>query len=218
MDRFIAGSSEEERKNNVALGRFKAPGKGDFPLAMKKYVDLVYNTNLPDHLKRYTFTPVNMPSRMALQDAPLQGLEHQQISALVSDDEMLEWVRRSFQARMQSAMALPLLSDLSVADVLAVRGLPEWEPFKNAQQQILDNPLQGLDSLQPFQKAFDRFQHALSEWYNRTYKRDQTLQRYCTVVTWVLSIGGIGVTAVAGSHLGMVPHDLLDLTIPEVAK
>jgi hypothetical protein len=218
VDCFIAGSSDEERKNNVALGRFKAPGKDDFLLEMKKYVDLVYNTNLPDRLRRYTFTPVNMPSRMALQDAPSHGFGHQQISDLVSDDETLEWVRRSFMDRMQSAMDLPLLSDLGVADVLAIRGLPEWEPFKNAQQQILQNPLRVLESLQAFQESFDRFQHALSDWYNDKYKRDQTIQRYCNVVTWVLSIGGVGVTAVAGSHLGTVPHDLLDLTIPEVAK
>jgi hypothetical protein len=218
IDRFIAGSSDEERKNNVALGRFRAPGKDDYLLEMKKYVDLVYNTNLPDRLRRYTFTPVDMPSRMALQDAPSHSFGHQQISDLVSDDETLEWVRRSFMERIQSAMDLPLLSDLNVADVLAIRGLPEWESFKNAQQQILQNPLRVLEDLPTFQESFDRFQRALSGWYNDKYKRDQTIQRYCNVVTWVLSIGGIGITAVAGSHIGTVPHDLLDLTIPEAAK
>ena len=202
-DRFSEGGIEE----NVVVGRFKPPGKDDpFLLELKKYVDLVYNVNLPDHLRRYTFTPANMPSRMALQDAPGQGFRHEQISALISDPDALESVRRSFMATTQAAMNLPLLSELSVADVLAIRDLPEWESFKDGQAQILQNPLQCLDNLPAFQESFDRFQRALSGWYNRTYGRNETVQRYCSFVSLALSIGGTIV--VAGSHLGSVPHDL----------
>lgn len=75
QDLFAAGDDDKERRRNVALGRFKTPGPDNpFLLELKKYVDLVYNVNLPDHLKRYTFTPVNMPSRMALQDMPGKGI------------------------------------------------------------------------------------------------------------------------------------------------
>jgi hypothetical protein len=217
-DLFVAGDTDEKRRENVALGKFKKPSAGDpFLLELKKYVDLVYNVNLPDHLRRYTFTPVNMPSRMALQDKPRDDdYTHEQIRTMVSNPEALEWIRRSFMARTQSAMSLPLLSELSVADVVAVRELPEWESFKDAQQKILKNPLRYLDRLEPFQESFDLFQRALSKWYNRTYGRKRTEQRYCNFVTLLLSIGGI--TVVAGSHLGSIPHDAAGVAIPELVR
>jgi hypothetical protein len=216
-DLFAAGDDDKGRRRNVALGRFKAPGPDSpFLLELKKYVDLVYNVNLPDHLKRYTFTPVNMPSRMALQDMPGEGYTHEQIRTIASDPDALEWIRRSFMARTGLAMSLPLLGDLSVADVVAIRQFPEWESFKDAQQKILKDPLRYLNRLEPFQESFDQFQLALSDWYNRTYERKRTEQRYCNFVTLALSIGGV--LAVAGSNLGSVPHDLGALAVPELAK
>ena len=217
QDLFAAGDDDKERRRNVALGRFKTPGPDNpFLLELKKYVDLVYNVNLPDHLKRYTFTPVNMPSRMALQDMPGEGYTHEQISAIASDPDALEWIRRSFMARTELAMSLPLLGQLSVADVVAIRQFPEWESFKDAQQKILKDPLRYLNRLEPFQESFDRFQLALSDWYNRTYERKKTEQRYCNFVTLALSVGGV--LAVAGSNLGSVPHDLGALAVPELAR
>jgi hypothetical protein len=217
QDCFAEGDSEEDRKSNVVIGRFKTPGKEDpFLLALKKYVDLVYNTNLPDHLRRYTFTPANMPSRMALQDSPGQGFEHEQISTMIKDGaETLEWARRIFVDRTQPAMTLPLLSELSVADVVAIRQLPEWEPFKAAQQQILKNPLKCLDNMEAFEESFDCFQRALSEWYNVTYKRNKTEQRYGSLVSLAISIGGLLV--VARSNLGPMPHDVVDFAIPALS-
>jgi hypothetical protein len=193
--------------NGVALGRFKPPGQDNpFPLELKKYIDLVYNVNLPDRLARYTFTPVNMPSRMALQDGVTRGFEHDQISSLVADPELLESVRRAFMARTQSAMSLPLLAELTVADVLAIRQLPQWQAFKDSQSRILLDPLGCLDNMPAFQEAFDAFQRALSDWYNRTYQRRATIDRYCNIVTLALKIGGLLI--VAGSNLGPLQQAL----------
>lgn len=217
QDLFAAGDDDNERRRNVALGRFKAPQPDNpFLLELKKYVDLVYNVNLPDHLKRYTFTPVDMPSRMALQDMPGVGYTHEQITAIASDPEALEWIRQSFMARKALAMSLPLLSELSISDVVAIRQFPEWESFKEAQQEILRDPLRYLDRLEPFQETFDRFQTALSDWYNRTYERKRTEQHYCNFITLALSVGGV--LAVAGSNLSSVPHDIGVLAAPELAK
>jgi hypothetical protein len=217
QDRFAAGDDETERAKNVALGRFKQPSAADpYLLELKKYVDLVYNVNLPDHLRRYTFTPVNMPSRMALQDTPREGFRGEQIRTLATDPDALEWIRRSFLARAQAAMTLPLLSELSMADVVAIRALDEWASFKDAQQEILRDPLRCLENIEAFQESFDHFQRALSDWYNRTYERERTVHRYCSFVTLALSVGGV--LAVAGSHLGAMPHDLAGLAAPEIAK
>ncbi len=212
-DRFAADGLDK----NVVIGRFRAPGADDpFLFELKKYVDLVYNVNLPDHLRRYTFTPVNMPSRMALQDTPGRGYRHEQVSAVLTNAETLEAIRRSFMAASQVAMNLPLLSDLTMADVVRIRNLPEWELFKDAQARVLRDPLRCLDNLPVFQDAFDSFQRALSDWYNRTYKRDQTTERYCSFVSLALSIGGSVI--VAGSHSGPLAQAAADAAVPTIAS
>jgi len=211
-DRFAAGG----RAENVGIGRFKAPGPEDpFLLELKKFVDLVYNVNLPDHLRRYTFTPANMPSRMALQDAPGQGFRHEQISGILTNADALEAIRRSFMASTQPAMNLPLLSELTVADVVKIRALPQWKPFKEAQARILTDPLHCLDNMAAFQDAFDAFQRALSGWYNQTYLCDQTTGRYRSFVSLALSIGGAVV--VAGSHLGPLALAGATAAVPAVS-
>jgi hypothetical protein len=214
---LTAGGSDKERSDNVKLGRFKEPDRTNrFPLELKKYIDLVYNANLPDHLGRYTFTPVNMPSRMALQDKPRTGFTHDEITGAISDTDALEWIRRSFMARTQATMNLPLLSELTVADVMVIRDMPEWESFKDAQQQILREPLRCLDNIQGFQHSFDDFQRALSGWYNLSHEHNRTISRYCSFITLALSIGGVVV--VAGSDLGSVLHDLAGFAIPGLAR
>jgi hypothetical protein len=187
-------------KDSVAYGRFKRPGPdAPFLLELKKYVDLVYNTNLPDHLKRYTFTPARMPSRMALQDLPGEGFTPEAVNALLSDDDALEAVRRTFMAHAHHAMSLPLLNTLTIEDVEQIRMVPEWAAFKTAQANILMNPLQCLDLLEEFQRSFDAFQRALSSWYNVKYERVRTEERYSSFISLALSIGGKLI--VAGSHL-----------------
>jgi hypothetical protein len=215
QDCFAAGGTESERRRNVALGRFRAPeGDDAFLLEIKKFVDLVYNANLPDHLKRYTFTPTGLPSRLALQDAPGGGLAHERISASVSDPEALEWIRRSFMDRAQSAMNLPLLSDLSVTDVLEIRALPEWEAFKDAQTAVLREPLEILRRLPVFDKAFDQFQRALSGWYYGKYARARTIGRYQNYVTFSLNIAGRII--IASAHLPPVLDVLASAALPRV--
>jgi hypothetical protein len=220
-DNFVVEGKDYE---NVVLGRFKRPGPDNpFLLELKKYVDLVYNTNLPDHLKRYTFTPANMPSRMALQDAPGEGYRPEQMSKILSDGDALESIRRTFMAHSQKAMSLPLLRDLTVADVLELRGLPEWDSFKESQTQILKHPLQCLDRLEEFQRNFDQFQRALSDWYNRKYEQARTEKKYCSYVSLALSLGGKLI--VAGSDLGpykkafsMFASDRITSNIPQKVK
>lgn len=217
QDYFAMGSADGERARNVPLGRFKAPNAEEpFLLELKKFVDLVYNVNLPDHLKRYTFTPASMPSRIALQDAPGVGYGHEQVRSSIGNSEAMEWIARSFMARTETAMNLPLLSDLTIDDALTVRQLPEWAPFKESQTRILEDPLHCLSNLPQFEEAFNEFQGALSNWYNRTYKRDQTINRYSNFVSLALSIGGALV--LAGSPITGIPHAAADIAIPGLMR
>jgi hypothetical protein len=176
---------------NVALGNFKRPSQDNpFILELKKYVDLIYNTNLPDSLDRYTFTPIGLPSRMALQDPTNQNFKHERLQAMLSDKDMLTSIRQLFMARTQKAMSLPLLSELSMADVVEVRSFPQWQNFKETQTNILKKPLECLNLLDQFQGDFNNFQYTLSEWFNRKYEQKNTEEKYCSYVSLGLSIGG----------------------------
>jgi hypothetical protein len=191
-------------KDSIVRGQFKRPDRDNpFMLELKKYVDLIYNVNLPDHLKRYTFTPENMPSRMALQDAPGQGFSHEAVNTIVADRDALESVRRTFMAHSQKAMSLPILRELTVADVREIRALPEWKRFIAGQTGILQHPMECLARLEQFQTDFDAFQRALSDWYNRAYERKKTEARYSSYISLALSLGGK--LMVAGSNLGPIP-------------
>ena len=192
----------------VAAGRFKKPDQENpFSFEMKKLVDLVYNTNLPDRLGRYTFTPLSMPSRIALQDAPGKGYSHEDIASVMTNSDMLEHIRRTFTSHVQRAMYLPMLEHLTTSDVVKIRALPEWAEFTRAQSQLLKKPLETLDNFSDFQAAFDNFQGALSAWYQATYEARKTEDRYCSFVSLGLSMGGRLV--VAGSGLGAVEKVLL---------
>ena len=201
----------------VVNGQFLRPNRDNpFVFELKKYVDLVYNTNLPDLLNRYTFTPANMPSRMALQDSPGTGFAAEQIKGVIANRELLESIRRTFMAHTQRAMSLPLLSDLTMADVVEIRRLPQWERFKDLQIWILTHPLECTDRVEEFQQAFDSFQRALSGWYNQKYQRARTEEKYCSYVSLALSIGGALI--VAGSNIGKYGEAIGAITVDRVAN
>ena len=118
-----------EKNKEVSDGRFKRPSY-DFPFLyyLKKIVDLRYNTNLPDMMGRYTFTPIGLPSRVALQDFhegdnDFKGVEH-------FVDQQLTKIKRTFMADNQKGMSLPILRELSISDVLEIRrDIPDWKEF-----------------------------------------------------------------------------------------
>jgi hypothetical protein len=182
---------DEVEKTDVSKGRFRKPPQ-DLPFLyqLKKIVDLRYNTNLPDMLGRYTFTPVGLPSRVALQDFIDTSVSSLQLEQFV--DQQLANIRRVFMAHSQKAMSLPLLKELSVSDVLEIRrDIAEWESFKQSQQKILsDDPLNVLNNIDEFQASFDAFQQALSSWYNNKYQRKVTKGRYASFVTVAIQIAG----------------------------
>ncbi len=167
---------------------------------MKKLVDLLYNANLPDFLERYTFTPLGLPSRMALQD--FGGVDHSaphsdaEVSGLVSTAGGLSTdLGRVFMAHAQRAMSLPALRDLTIADIAEIRRLDEWREFVEAQQAILEHPLQALDRLGAFTERFDRFQRRLSKWHFDKYERRASAERYASFATLAVQIGAGSVVA-----------------------
>jgi hypothetical protein len=199
----------------VVNGRFKRRSENSFLFELKKYVDLVYNTNLPDRLKRYTFTPENMPSRLALQDAPGTSYRPEMMNAILLDKEAIEYAQRAFMAHSQKAMSLPLLSDLTVADVEEIRRLPEWKTFTSSQTNVLHvlgNSSSFSNKLRSFEEDFDQFQRALSKWYHSKYERARVEERYCNYVSIALNVAGQVI--VAGSHLDNYEKAAARMAVP----
>jgi len=178
---------------NVADGIYLPPNKENpFRYVLKKLIDLKYNTNLPDMLGRYSFTPKDMPTRSALQDdVQISDIDSDKVEKFIDQDLLkLTQDKRRFMANTSRAMYLPLLSELSLSDVLEIRNLDSWNDFIKLQSSILDNPLKIGDKYEDFQKSFEIFQEDFSNWYYKKYTKAKVMNRYYSVVSILLNIGG----------------------------
>ncbi|MCG8688660.1 MAG: hypothetical protein MI892_27565 [Desulfobacterales bacterium] len=210
-----------EENTDVSEGLFKKPPANlPYLYQLKKIVDLRYNSNLPDALGIYTFTPVGLPSRVALQDFSESSISSRDIEKFV--DQQLTKIKRIFMADSQKAMNLPLLKDLSISDVVDIRNnIDEWSEFKESRQKTLSDPLNILNNIDDFQQSFDNFHLALSGWYNKKYQRKKTEKFYSSFVTVALQIAGqtilLGVDFKDNQLAQLVTHSGVAI-IPEKVK
>jgi len=160
-------------------GIFKQDSSRAFVLAKKRVIDLRYNTNLPDFLRRYSFTPTGLPTRAALASGPSMEAMRDSESLL---DDLRTQIRQTVMSRMHEACVLPPLHVLSLSDVFAVRRLPEWKMLMDAQAKILADPVRCLHLLESFADAFSAFQRSFSRWYYQTYERAERVAKYGSVV------------------------------------
>lgn len=208
MDRFVKSCFKEQGSvnrndfyakfitapnTNVADGVYLPPDKDNcFRHEVKKLIDLKYNTNLPDLLRRYSFTPSGMPTRSALQDGfQIEDIDCDKVDRFIYEDfSNLAKNQRIFMANTQRAMVLPVLSELSLGDVLEVRSLESWGKFIQLQSKILSNPLSVGNEYDKFQSSFEGFQSELSSWYYRKYGENQVKEKYTSIATIVLGVAG----------------------------
>lgn len=205
---FIRGTGE------VVNGGYHGPDT-DNPLRfeLKKLVDLRYNTNLPDFLQRTSFTPMGMPSRLALQDLKIDSVSQDAMGSFM-EDSLPRLIREDFCSRTREAMQLPFLHKLSAADLIEVRKLQTRDAFIDGQKAILTNPFQLPDLFDDFQKSFCAFQKEFSSWFDKNKRFPAQMENLCAVVS-------VGVV-VAGSHYFDIDldYDLVDygqkFVLPEV--
>ncbi|MET9011596.1 hypothetical protein ABZX74_11755 [Streptomyces olivaceoviridis] len=219
---LVRGDSPKEKKENTAKGRFLNPetDEGEFVFEVKKLVDLVFNANLSDQMHRYVFTPAGMPTRVALQDFNLSAVEAE--GGIIDEAEQLKaGLSHLFMANMQQAMDLPLLGDLTVEDVVAIRKLSSWHEFSNRQQDVLRHPLEVLERLEDFTVAFNDFQSDLSRWYFSKYQKAPKVERYANFATIALQIGGSTLVALGfpgHDAASLLAHSAVSPVIPKIVK
>lgn len=143
-------------------------------------------------LGRYSFTPSGMPTRSALKDKhEIPTLDPNSVDGFINDDfSKLAQSQRSFMGNTQRAMSLPVLSELSLTDVLEVRNLESWGIFINLQSKILANPLSVGNQYDEFQSSFEKFQSELSRWYYLKYGEQKIKDKYLSIATIILAVGG----------------------------
>lgn len=189
-----------------------------FRLHLKKLIDLKYNTNLPDMLGRYSFTPTNMPTRSALQDDfQILDMDSAKVEQFLENDlDKLVAGQRRFMTNIQKAMILPSLTELSLKDVLRIRNFESWHEFIRLQNKILSDPLTVGTHYYDFQLAFEKLQTNISEWYRKNYDTSAVTSVYESFATIVLSIASQ--TIVFGMKDPGLISAVTTSVFPEVAK
>jgi len=199
----------------VASGKFRSVtgNQREVLFAIKNLVDLRYNSNLPDMLNRYTFTPFGMPSRMALQDEHVPGSPRIKIEEMI---DIVDHLRQEFMIDYQQGARLPMLEELTLADVVKIRNLPQWGELMEVQSQILKDPFGQCKNLPELHRKFADLQVAIA-----TCCRDRLsnmIHPYKFAVTLIINIGGILIPLVFGDSTGWVDNilgPLLPQLIPE---
>lgn len=215
---LVPGPTDKEKNEQVINGIFRS---GEYVFEIKKLIDLVYNTNLPDLLGRYTFTPAGMPSRQALRDFQIAAPRKIRSDLIQESGALKDDLNRIFMANVQQAMALPILSDLSMSDVVEIRSMESWRNFSTAQQAILQNPMNILDRIEGFTQSFNRFQTELSSWYFHKYQSRQKVERYANFATIALQIGGailVGLGFPGEDAASIVVGESVPIFLPAVIK
>lgn len=198
----------------VAHGRFRSTNgiEREIFFAIKKLVDLRYNSNLPDMLKRYTFTPFGMPSRMALQDEYVAGVPKDNIDSMI---DIVGHLRNDLMIDYQTGAYLPVQEDLSLADVVSIRSLPEWATFMRVQSQILADPLGECGNLPELHQRFADLQIRIATWYRDNHRLENALSRYKFAVTLIINIGGTLIPLVFGDTTGWIDN-IIGAAVPNL--
>jgi hypothetical protein len=206
----VKGSSDEETEANVGKGRFLESNRENHLRELKKLVDLRYNTNLPDKLNRFTFTPVDLPTRIALQDQMPEDRQHTNEQVANFIEESLTHLKRKFMANQQDGLYLPLLENLDLPDIVKIHEFDEWKSFVNKQQSVLRDPLRLNDNLDDFQTELIKLQTKISEQYKAGKigaATKSTLKKYTPFITLGLEMLGWGLILLGVEHKFSVAGD-----------
>jgi hypothetical protein len=145
-----------------------------FTFELKKWVDGVYNANLPWTLQARTFTPDGMPTPLDLEvswatvsdgrgltlDASLSGALDEIVDRARHRAGQVAW--DTLETRL--AIPLPAPHELTHADVIELRARPSWAAMMAAMAAHVDVPLdQAL--MADFWTAYDGFLRDLSSWW-----------------------------------------------------
>lgn len=200
-------------ENPIPQGYFLNPDRNPFVLEKKKLFDLRYNINLADTLRRYVFTPADMPMRSALAvDVDLGVGKGDEMIDVLSNN-----MRHTFVEGTQQALNLPFLKDLDIEDIYELRHLPGWAEYIAVQRSILENPLESLGYLDSFTKALEIYNANVADWYYKQKRIPIIEQKYHMLVRIAIKVAGVWIAHnLSNSFYGAALGALVDL--PDSAR
>lgn len=175
-----------------ADGYYAGDGEKPFAKEIKQLLDLRYNTNLPDMLDRYALTPVESLPRTALQELS-SALEDPH--GEVSPDDLMKLLRRTTFDMVQGGLYLKSMGQLSLEDVLQVRGTNAWQKYTRSLQGLVSDPLRFEDRAQEVYRDYA----ALAGEMTRHVKRiqgDAATERWMPAINLVILVGGAVLSAI----------------------
>jgi hypothetical protein len=197
-----------DKKVSIPQGYFIHPSQSPFVLEKKKLFDLRYNINLADSLKRYVFTPADMPMRSALAvDVEMGTWKGDDMVEILSDN-----MRHTFVEGTQQALNLPFLKDLEIEDVYDLRQLPGWAEYIAVQREILEKPLESLQHLDAFTKALETYNINVADWYYKQKRIPVIEQKYRMIVRIAIKVAGVWIAHnLTGNFYTAALASLIDL-------
>jgi hypothetical protein len=170
-----------------------------FTFELKKWVDSIYNSNLPDALGILTFVPEGFPTAYDLGMAWALGRKaKRQHTGTDMIEEVVDRARshatwKMWEAYQKSAsLVLPSPEQLTHADILEIRQLNAWYNMMSALDKFI-NPVSGEGKFEytyyahEMWEAFRDFNQALGSWY---LKKSEG-QRLLKATKYAVAIGRI---------------------------
>ncbi|MEH0575668.1 hypothetical protein QBA54_14495 [Streptomyces sp. B21-108] len=209
--------------DDPAIGLYRSDGRrrwwpwrknGQFTFELKKWVDVIYNSNLPRYLGSLTFTPQGFPTPLDLglswaltfreRVEPLAAPAEPVLEDILCHArERATW--RAWDSIQQNAnLAIPSPHELTHADIVAIREWPEWTAMMDSLEANMDQPL-NVEVVVDFQAAYDAFLQRMSQWW--LTKRAVVRERYASGVAKVYRIANwvIGVVRVGNAVFPILP-------------
>lgn len=103
---------------------------------IKQLIDLRYNANLPDALDKFLMTPNDSLDRLALQElSKFERLE------TVDPSELARVVKAISFDVSQHGLEIPILSQMQLVDVGALRDTQEWLRYRDSMDDLISSSL-----------------------------------------------------------------------------
>jgi hypothetical protein len=192
-----------------------------FTFELKKWIDAIYNSNLPHALQARTFTAHGMPTPLDLglswaagaqaRGETLQGDVPGALDDIV--DRARRHARQQAWSTLESNLAIPLPAphELTHADVIKLRGWGSWAAMMSAMETHLEQPLD-RSRMDGFWQAYDQFLREMANWWLAGGHPER--QRYAAGVARIFRYGDwfVGLVQLGNLLFPMLPSP--NITLP----
>jgi hypothetical protein len=191
-----------------------------FTFEIKKWVDAIYASNLPDALGILTFVPEGFPTAYDLGMTWNLGRKRKkQFTGTELIDEVVDrarnestWKKWNEFQKNATMMFLPSPDQLTHKDILRIRELNSWSQMMKTLEAFLDpisdnGKFDYNHSAREMWESFDQFNRALSDWYieKTGISRAKDAEKFAVGIGRVYQLGEWMVGLLFGPNGAVIP-------------